>query len=626
MSFHNLCQELTLPPGIGTVLGLGAKFCIEEGLPPKDHAIGIHRLLRNFRIKHFIQGTDDTKEDSYNAKLYTPSKRKFNQPIPDGNIEMAVLDFSDQLERITKQQQSLPKAYNLNPQQYSAIHTLRNDPRFVICQTDKNLGIAIIERKTYIELAFRDHLSNQKFYKLFDCPGQATLFTLETRKLINQTFAQHKSKLAKNEVTFFERSLKDTCRLPLLHLLPKVHKTPMKTRPIVSCVGSRLECPSKWLSSKMKILIPIFSDTYIPDSYAVVDDLKAIGTLKSTTKFFTSDAVAMYTNINTDHALDTFQKALYKYKSLLPPDFPTEMFLQMLRLVMTRNVFQFDDQFWLQISGTAMGTSTAKAYADLYFAIWEREHILTSFRQNLIYYKRFVDDVLGIWNGTCPQQWSAFKKAMNSFGPLPLIWETSPLVDTVTFLDLEIWKDPKSNAICTKTFQKPMNLFLYIPANSAHSPGVLKSIIYGNLRRYWYQNTNTADYIQVSAQFANNLKARGHDPATIKTLFLEAASMLDRIASPSFVPVRTDTRKNSAIFHMDYHPRGVTRREIQRLYKNTCGKPASRLGFDRLTIAHHRPRNIRDALMRTRLPVVAGIRASNIWSKIAPRTRTSAEV
>jgi hypothetical protein len=44
-----------------------------------------------------------------------------------------------------------------------------------------------------------------------------------------------------------------------------------------------------------------------------------------------------------------------------------------------------------------------------------------------------------------------------------------------------------------KTYEKPTNLFLYIPPTSAHSPGVLKRIIFGNVHRYWYQNSNIDD-------------------------------------------------------------------------------------------------------------------------------------
>jgi hypothetical protein len=60
------------------------------------------------------------------------------------------------------------------------------------------------------------------------------------------------------------------------------------------------------------------------------------------------------------------------------------------------------------------------------------------------------------------------------------------------FLDLTL--EIKNGHIVMKTYEKPTNLFLYIPLTSAHSPGVLKSIIFGNVHHYWYQNSNIDDY------------------------------------------------------------------------------------------------------------------------------------
>ena len=48
--------------------------------------------------------------------------------------------------------------------------------------------------------------------------------------------------------------------------------------------------------------------------------------------------------------------------------------------------------------------------------------------------------------------------------------------------------DEKGNLI-TKTYQTPMNLFLYIPPHSVHPPGLMKSFIFGLLQTYYFQNT-----------------------------------------------------------------------------------------------------------------------------------------
>jgi hypothetical protein len=55
----------------------------------------------------------------------------------------------------------------------------------------------------------------------------------------------------------------------------------------------------------------------------------------------------------------------YGFKRWLT-DFPMPLFWKVLEIVMSRNIFQFDDLFFDQEEGTAMGTSTAVLYATVY--------------------------------------------------------------------------------------------------------------------------------------------------------------------------------------------------------------------------------------------------------------------
>jgi hypothetical protein len=50
-------------------------------------------------------------------------------------------------------------------------------------------------------------------------------------------------------------------------------------------------------------------------------------------------------------------------------------------------------------------------------------------------------------------------------------------------------KNLDNSRITIETYQKPMNLYLYIPPLSAHPPSCFKGLIFGEIRRYWLQNT-----------------------------------------------------------------------------------------------------------------------------------------
>lgn len=362
----------------------------------------------------------------------------------------------------------------------------------------------------------------------------------------------------------------------------------------------------------MSKLLPI-SKTYLRDSKQVLSELKDLGRLPSNARLFTADAVSMYTNIDTAHALSVFRRWFNEFPKEIPTGFPVKLFLAVLEIIMTRNVFEFDDTNWLQIAGTAMGTSCACMFATLYYALHERLSLLPRYRSQLLYFKRFIDDIFGIWTG-CDAQWSSFKRDLDTFGSLR--WEASSLAHTAIFLDLEI----RLNAerwIETKTYQKPQNLFLYIPPASAHAPGVVKSTIFGNLQRFWNQNSRISDYQTVTKAFAKHLELRGHHRDQIKKLFAEAAAMIDRKRTTTPELQRRPTShadpSNTLFLHQEYHPRGISRRMIRRVYRETLEAVS---GFDRFVVAYSRPRNLRDTLMRTELSEPEGHRASNILATL----------
>ena len=70
-----------------------------------------------------------------------------------------------------------------------------------------------------------------------------------------------------------------------------------------------------------------------------------------------------------------------------------------MNLVLKHNVFEFDEKFYLQIQGTAMGTKMAHAYANLFMGRLETK--LINLASEFIHtWKRFIDDIFIIWTGT----------------------------------------------------------------------------------------------------------------------------------------------------------------------------------------------------------------------------------
>ena len=149
--------------------------------------------------------------------------------------------------------------------------------------------------------------------------------------------------------------------------------------------------------------------------------------LPPNSSLFTADGVSMYTNIPTHEALNLIGKHITPYQRKFIGTYPANAIREALRLVMTMNIFTFGDLTLKQLNGTAMGTPPAPPYATAYYGIHE-EKFLPKYLQCVVYYRRFIDDVIGIW---CPNQnsqaddtkWTSFINTMNAFPGLT--WEFS---------------------------------------------------------------------------------------------------------------------------------------------------------------------------------------------------------
>ena len=163
----------------------------------------------------------------------------------------------------------------------------------------------------------------------------------------------------------------------------------------------------------------------------------------------------MYTNIPTHTALNLIGKYLTQYQRKLNGDYPHDTVRAGLCLIMTLNICTFGDLTFKQLNGTAMGMPPAPPYATIYYGIHE-EKFLPHHSQCIIYYRRFIDDVIGIWclnknTQLDALEWNAFKNTMNAFPGLT--WEFSEPSKTIKFMDMTITIN-KSNKIDTALFEK----------------------------------------------------------------------------------------------------------------------------------------------------------------------------
>jgi hypothetical protein len=402
-----------------------------------------------------MQNHDEDK--SYNPNLYVKSDwipPNFMLPrcIP-GRLQ----DFHHTIQRAAKTKNS---PSNLLRHQLHALDVLGEKNYFLIVQCDKNLGPSVMERVEYVQMAIRDHLYDTNTYRRLS-RFENTLAAGQIRLDVKDFFVRHKYVLTKNERNFISHCI-NTNKDPFaaFYLTMKVHKTPLKSRPIVSCSGSILFSLGKWFDDKLKIFAHRQS-AYFKSSQDLHKMLSAM-VIPPHTFFFTSDSESMYTNIDTNRALAYISSYIRDHAAEFE-FYSVEALVEALKIVMKNSIFTFGDTYWRQDSGTAMGTPPEPQWANIFYALCENQFV-PQFFPNLIFYKRFIDDVLGLWaitdSATNTASWESYIQAMNS-EDCGLTWILSPLSQKVDFMDLTLRIDGAS--ITTTLYEKLSNFHLYIP-------------------------------------------------------------------------------------------------------------------------------------------------------------------
>ena len=75
-------------------------------------------------------------------------------------------------------------------------------------------------------------------------------------------------------------------QLPYFYLLPKVHKEPWQTRPVVSHVFSVLEPMSQWIDVQLQQVLYL-CPAYIQDTWQLLHDLNLFQYIPTNYKLFT---------------------------------------------------------------------------------------------------------------------------------------------------------------------------------------------------------------------------------------------------------------------------------------------------------------------------------------------------
>ena len=356
----------------------------------------------------------------------------------------------------------------------------------------------------------------------------------------------------------FLYSFIDFWSFPKFYLLIKIHKFPILGRPIISSVRWITTGLSKWLDYTLSPLLTHFP-TILKDTITLIRFLENL-TLPDSFTLISLDVKNLYPSIPILDGIDRVCKLIAPHLSPLA----IRAIRQALLLVLTNNIVQFRNDFFLQLCGTAMGTNLAPSFANLFMVTIEHP-VITKWKLlgYIIAYCRFIDDIFLIINGDSTIANQIIRELNSQHPNIQLTGTIS--TSSVDFLDLTIFKGPRftsDHKIDIKVYSKPNNQFLYVPFTSFNARPHKISFIRGELLRFMRNCSQVEDFLRLRKEFFYHLRARGYPVSIILNQF-RSINYHDRL---SFIfPSQNHPRKNTPLLFNFTHNASSVRFNFKKI-------------------------------------------------------------
>jgi hypothetical protein len=110
-----------------------------------------------------INPTEDKNDNDYTPGLYLPSA--WTPPLAPTHIENWISAFEGKLNDYFEQRRP-KRSDNLTFFQRRSLKKLQADTSLHVCDTDKNLGPVVIDKRVYLKQIYEEHLSVSTYIRL----------------------------------------------------------------------------------------------------------------------------------------------------------------------------------------------------------------------------------------------------------------------------------------------------------------------------------------------------------------------------------------------------------------------------------------------------------------------------
>ncbi|XP_045452128.1 uncharacterized protein LOC123661186 [Melitaea cinxia] len=262
-------------------------------------------------------------------------------------------DISSALRR-----SSVPKL-NLPREQLKALLNLRNRRELTVLRADKGNATVVMDTSDY----------NDKIQQLLSDESTYTNIKADpTNKVLKIT--TNLIKKYSESLNLDVKSLIPSCpKPPKLYGLPKIHKADAPLRPIVSQIDSPTYRLAKHVAH---VLSPLRGQTraHTRDSYHFVNEIKHLH-LSNNETMVSFDVQSLFTCLPVEDCISIVSRKLKEN------DMPIE-YADLLKHCLTSGYMLWNNQFYKQVDGVAMGSPVSPVVADIFMEDFEETALRTS--------------------------------------------------------------------------------------------------------------------------------------------------------------------------------------------------------------------------------------------------------
>ncbi|KAI5642939.1 reverse transcriptase (RNA-dependent DNA polymerase) domain-containing protein [Phthorimaea operculella] len=319
----------------------------------------------------------------------------------------------------------------------------------VITKADKGNTVVVTSQQEYNEKV-NQFLSGDTFVTLNKDP------TAKYNKAVNDTILSANSIFSERD-----RYLKPmNPSIPRLHGYYKLHKEDAPIRPVVSYTGAPAYNLAKKANAILKKEINIEQHT-VKNSIDLINKIKD-HTLPQDATLVSFDVKNLFPSIPIDECKSAISEMLIE--SRMEPQQIIDL-QHTISVCLEQNYFTFNNTIYKQNQGLAMGSPLSPICADIYMHMFEKEILRHKvYKENIIYWFRYVDDILCVWNGP-KDDINNFLTYINSINP-NIQFTVEIGGKELNFLDLTI--SIIDNRHDFKIYRKPTYTDVVIHANSKH--------------------------------------------------------------------------------------------------------------------------------------------------------------